>query len=85
MDTKKNTLDLMHQRYLQYKIAVIIIIFSYIIGVMIALLTNQISLLNTVQAVYLFFISVVVFIFGYLLLVKFNNKLNEIIREIEGL
>ncbi|PIN90043.1 hypothetical protein COU57_04710 [Candidatus Pacearchaeota archaeon CG10_big_fil_rev_8_21_14_0_10_32_14] len=57
---KKNILDLQFQKYLIIASTSVIIGFTYLIGVMIAMMTKQIILENYEMMLALFFISTVV-------------------------
>ena len=83
MDVRKNLLDLKYQKYLQFHIATVIIIFTYFIGDGIALLTKQI--VTKSQVLYLLAISVLIISAALIILSNFNIKLNLITEEIKNL
>jgi len=83
MNLKKNILDLNYQKYLQHYVVSLIILFTYLIGVVIAFLTKQINIGDFNQIVYLIVISIFVIISLSVCLVAFNKRLRDIIGEIE--
>ena len=85
MGTRKNILDLDYQKYIQYYNTAIIILFTYIIGLGISILTKQISMSNIEQFIAIFVISSIVVSFIKIKLNKFNTKLEIIKKEIKNL
>ena len=82
---RKNVLDLQFQKYLIISSTSIIIMFTYIVGVGIAILTKQIKLNDFIVMGILFVISAVVFGFGSILFFKalFHLKnIPEVLKEI---
>jgi len=79
----KNLFDLEYQKYLQYHTITIITMFTYFVGFLIAIITNQI---NTVLKWSLsLIISILVFIIGLIILKKFNNDLDKTYKKIKKL
>ncbi len=82
---KKNVLDLQFQKYLTISSTSVIIMFTYVIGVVIAFLTKQIKLNDFVIMGILFVISAGVFGIGSVLFFKslFHLKnIPEVLKEI---
>jgi len=82
---KKNILDLHYNKNLQYFNTTIIIIFTYFIGLIIALLTKQINLFDNGQLYLLALISIVVLSILSILLLYFKGNMKKIITEISKL
>ena len=80
---KKNLFDLEYQKYLQYFTITIITIFTYLVGFLISVITNQIN--TTVEWVLAIFISILVLIIGVFILYKFKRDLSKIYKKIESL
>lgn len=85
MDIKKNLLDLEYQRYLQLYTAVLILIFTYIIGIMVAFLTKQIDIKDVNQIWILVAITLFFMIFAFYFITKFSNNLTKIKEEIKNI
>ena len=85
MDTRKNLLDLNYQKYLQYYMGTIIIMFTYSIGIVVAFLTKEIEIKNWFQLLVISLLSVIFMIASVKLLIKFSKKLNQITQEIISL
>ena len=82
---KKNVLDLQFQKYLTISSTSIIIMFTYVVGVGIAILTKQIKLNDFIVMGILFVISAGVFGIGSILFFKalFHLKnIPEVLKEI---
>ncbi len=81
----KNLLDLEYNKYLQIYHTCIILLFSFLVGLLIALLTNQVDFSNTTQAVVFFTISLTIIfaIIGFM--VTSHYKLKIIPKEIRKL
>lgn len=82
---KKNLLDLQYSRYLQYYNTSIIILSTYIIGVIIGFVTKQIDYKNEGQLVLVGLISVGVVTFILLLMLRFKDHQEKIISEVKKL
>jgi len=79
----KNLLDLEYQKYLQYHTITIITMFTYFVGFLIAIITNQI---NTVLKWSLsLIVSILVFFIGLIILKKFNKDLDKTYEKIKKL
>lgn len=85
IDIRKNLLDLEYQKYLQYHIATVIILFTYFIGVGIALLTKQIRTDDYNQFIILILLSSLVIGISVLSLHSFSINLRRINEEIKRL
>lgn len=59
-ENKKNILDLQYQKYLNVASTSIIIFFTYLIGIVIAVLSKQIKLDNLIIMSFVFIISVAI-------------------------
>ncbi len=79
---KKNLLDLQYNKYLQYYNTSIIILFTYFIGLAIAIVTNQINYNNGWQ---LFFVSIISSLVIVLFMLNFKMHLKNITFEIKKL
>lgn len=82
---KKNLFDLEHNRYLQYYTTLIILLFTYGIGVGIAFVTKQIDYTNHSQLTVLMAVSLAVLIPLLVLLLHYKTKMEETIDEIKKL
>lgn len=82
---KKNVLDLRYNTYLQYFNTIVIIGCTYIIGIIIAVLTKQIDIHNTSQVLAVATISVFVLLTFSIILLYFKKKLQDIIKDINSL
>ena len=82
---KKNLLDLHHNKYLQYFNTTVIVMFTYFIGVVIALLTKQIDYAKPSHLIAIALISTAVFGITTLLLLNFKWHMNNVIEEIRKL
>ena len=81
----KNLLDLEFNKYLQIYNASIILLFSFLVGLLVALLTNQIDFSDKIQ-VGTFFIASIVVIFAIIsFMVRSHYKLKLIPKEISKL
>ncbi len=85
METRKNILDLEHQRYLQFYNTTIIILFTFLIGIGISFLTKQINPKDYIQILGIVLISSIVFVLSYKYIIKFNKELKRIKEEIKRL
>ena len=87
MDDKvrKNLLDLNYNKYLQYFNTCIILLFTYFIGLVIALFSKQINYENLWHLVLVFIFSLTFLGSILLLMKKFRLHLIKITKEIENL
>jgi len=79
---RKNILDLEYNKYLQYYTTSIILLFTYVIGIAIALLTRQIDYNNSFHMVFSATISFFIIIFVLVLISNFRRELIIIPKEI---
>lgn len=82
---KKNLLDLQYNKYSQYFNTSIIILFTYVIGVVIGFLTRQIDYNKVGQMILLVTISSVVITIIVLIMLKCKNHQKNIINEVKKL
>jgi len=82
---KKNVLDLQYNKYLQYYNTSIIILFTYVIGAGIALLTEQLNLTDHKQVLSLGLISTVIIAICILSMLYFKNHQQNILYAIKKL
>jgi len=82
---KKNLLDLNHTENLQYYNTAVIVLFTYFMGILIAILTKQINLTNQSQISALIFVSIPAILIPLFLIKKHFNKMKQIKKEIHGL
>jgi succinate dehydrogenase hydrophobic anchor subunit len=82
---KKNILDLHYNTYLQYFNTIVIILCTYIIGIIIAGLTKQIDIHNASQVLAVTTISVLVILSFLIMLLYLQKKLQRIIKDINSL
>jgi len=82
MEKRKNVLDLKHNKYVQYYNTTIILIFTYVIGLIIAIITQKITL-NTIGII--IFISIIFLGTCAYILLNLKDNLQCIIKEIESL
>ena len=82
---KKNLLDLHYNKYLQYYTTIIIILFTYFIGVAIAFITKQIDYKNTPQVMLVSFISIIILSILTILILNFRSHLKNIPEELKKL
>ncbi len=82
---KKNLLDLQYSKYLQYYTTTIIILFTYGIGVAIALITRQIDVSSVRQMLLVSLVSSAVVSIIVILLIGFKGHLGNITHEIKKL
>jgi hypothetical protein len=84
IDLRKNPLDLHYTRNLQYKNTTIMVLFTYIIGILIAFLTKQLTL-AAIDMLFVSMLSITVICVGILFLNEFNYHLKRIPGEIKKL
>jgi len=82
-DYRKNLLDLNYQKYLQYKIITLIFLFTYFIALIVAFLTNQLSITDKNDLSFVSILSIVIIAVGYSFLRRFNYHLKKIPKEIK--
>lgn len=85
MDFRKNLLDLYYYKNLQYKNTVIIILFTYFIGIVVAFLTKQLDITNRLDMILLTTLSILVIGLEVLFLNEFDFHLKRIPEEIKKL
>lgn len=81
----KNILDLNYQKYLQYKIVTIIFLFTYLVGIVIALLTKQLKFTDYLDILFLVALTIIVIGTAIPLVKRFNYHLRRIPKIIEKL
>ncbi|HIH26128.1 hypothetical protein J4476_02700 [Candidatus Woesearchaeota archaeon] len=82
---RKNILDLSYNKYLQYLNACIVLFFTYLIGILIAFLTKQLSYSNNTDMIIFFAISVMFLVIMLSSFIHVKSKMKNIIIEIESL
>lgn len=82
ISVRKNILDLEHGSYLQYYKTTIIIISTYIVGLVVALVTKSIDFHDKSVIVILSIITAVFLSFSFILLTYFRGRMAEIYRKI---
>ena len=85
MDFRENLLNLYYHKNLHYKNTTIIILFTYITGIIVAFLTNQLDITNNIDLIFIITLSTAVFTIGILFLNEFNYHLKKIPKEIKKL
>jgi len=85
MDFRKNLLDLYYYKNLQYKNTVIIILFTYFIGISVAFLTKHLNITNRLDMILVATLSIIVIGLSVLFLNEFNYHLKKIPEEIKKL
>ena len=85
MTIKKNLLDLSYNKYLQYFTTRIILVFTYIIGLLIALFSGQVNYNNLNHLSLMGLFSLLFLIPLVLLAGSYKNHLNNITEEIKEL
>jgi len=83
LSINKNILDLKYNTYLQYFNTAIIIAFTYVIGIIIAIITYQIKEITQLLLVWIF--SSIILFFIAVFLKKCRNNLKRILEEIKAL
>ena len=84
-DVRKNILDLAHQNYLQFYVATIISLVTYVVGVGLALVTKQIRLNDYAQVWTLSIMTAGVLGIAIPLLIRFRKNIISIPDEIRQL
>ena len=84
-ELKKNLLDLSYQKYLQFFTTAIIILFTYVVGVIIALFSGQIDAGNGKQLFLVGISSIFFFYFVIIALMQYRRRLEEITGQIRSL
>ena len=83
--TKKNLLDLDHNKYLQYYNTSLILLFTYFIGTFIAFVTKQIDYKNINQLTLFILVSVAFLVPIIIFMKKSKEQLRNIPKEIKKL
>lgn len=81
---KKNILDLRYQKNLSYFNTAVIILFTYVIGVMVALLIGRISFVNYFQLGTLVFVTVGFFGVNLWFMKEFKKEMNLVLVELKA-
>lgn len=82
---KKNILDLHYTKYLQYFNTLLIIIFTYFIGLAIAIFTKQVNIIDGRHLTSLMFLSGIFFGITVPLLLLFKSRMKNIVEEVKKL
>jgi len=77
---KKNLLDLEYQKYLQYSTTTIVAMFTFAIGIIIAIFTDQLT--RQEMIIFVIILSFMVYAFLFWLLFRFRERMNGILEEI---
>jgi len=85
INLKLKILELTFNKNLQYKNTLIILLFTYFIGVIISLLTKQLKVSNFIDMYLLAISTMFILGFGLILLNEFNSHLDRIIEELKKL
>ena len=79
---KKNLLDLEYNKYLQIYTTNIVIFITLFVGLIIALISNQIDFTNFVDIIIFLSISCFLLSFNVAFMIRARNKLDQIPKEI---
>ncbi len=82
---KKNLLDLQYNKYLQYYTTSVILLFTFLIGVVIAFFTKQLSLVDMRQMLLVGVFSIIVLGVISSCMLYFRSHQEKIIEEIKKL
>ncbi len=82
---KKNKLDLTYNKYSQFFNTTIIIFSTITIGILIALLTEQIKIGKNIPFIFIALLFITILIFSIYSLIKFHNEMERIIKKIDKL
>ncbi|HIH26053.1 hypothetical protein J4476_04030 [Candidatus Woesearchaeota archaeon] len=82
---KKNLLDLEYNKNLQYFNTTIVILFTYIIGLVIAFVTKQIDVKNNIQLSIVTIISLILIFVLLVFLVLIKDSMKKVISQIKEL
>ncbi|HIH25168.1 hypothetical protein J4476_06250 [Candidatus Woesearchaeota archaeon] len=85
VNIKKNILDLEYNKNLQHHNTIIVIISTYLIAIILALITKQIDYTSLKEFSILGVVTSLVIILNISLLIKFRERLKNIIEEIKNL
>ncbi|MBI4439988.1 hypothetical protein HY638_03370 [Candidatus Woesearchaeota archaeon] len=85
LEKKKNILDLQHSRNLQYLNTAFISLFTYVIGIVIGFVTNEISYRNPEQVMMTAIISAIVVSAFLLIIQRYRTRLYRILKAIDEL
>jgi low affinity Fe/Cu permease len=84
-NVKKNILDLNYNKYLQYYNTTIILLFTYIIGIAITVITKQFDYKDTKQLLVVVIISIALISIFVLLLLSFKKHMRNVLKEFKKL
>ncbi len=84
-EIKKNLLDLKYNKYLQYYNTSIIILFTYFIGLALAIITKQVDYTNYNHLFFILGITFFVCITIIYFMLKFKTQLSRIPKQIANL
>lgn len=82
---KKNLLDLEYNKHLQRSNTYLIIIFTYLLGIMVAFITKQIDYKDLNQVLVMMLFSMMFFGFGIYLILRSEHEMQKIIKQIKTL
>ncbi|MBN1385595.1 hypothetical protein JW968_01300 [Candidatus Woesearchaeota archaeon] len=82
---RKNILDLTYTKYLNYYSTTIIIMFTYLIGLLLALLTKQALVSSITGFMVMTGLSLIFFMSAVMALLRFKDKQKKIIEEIRNI
>jgi len=82
---RKNLLDLNYNKHLQYQTTGIIVSLTFAVGVILALLTNQVDFKNPPKLILLGIVSFTIFSLLALLIKREYNLMSDILNEIKNL
>jgi len=82
---KKNLLDLEYTTHLQYVNTTIVVMFTYLVGLLIAMFTNQISFAQPSSFLKIAALTIVFFFITHGLLLHFYRKMKNVKEEIKHL
>ncbi|MEK6948163.1 MAG: hypothetical protein AABX19_02870 [Nanoarchaeota archaeon] len=82
---KKNLLDLEYNKNLQYLNTTIVILFTYIIGLIIAFITKQIDIKNNIQLSIVTIVSLTLTFLLFAVLILIKDSMKRILFDIKQL
>lgn len=82
---RKNILDIQYNKYLQYFSTTTIILFTYFIGLLIALMTKSIDYTNKNHVAIVAVVTIAFLSIAGILMLRFKEKMQNIIIELENL
>lgn len=80
---KKNILDLQYSKYTQYYITTIIIFFTYVTGIFIAIISDQIT--SRLQVIVASVVSFGVILILLVFVLRFRTRMHQIMKHIVAL